>query len=677
MSNSLRSTRQGSKIPCLNCGFLFEVPCSSTTEAEDSFTYHCRDVLLGGFPTTTRDDKPDAGYSIPVTDAQGEIISPGITNYFLPVTDAEGRILSREPNQPCDHHTGNSGEPPGSKRSTPDRAKALHSQGVKVAKRGDLDTGIRFVEEAIRLDPQTLSFFHTRAVFYEERGNLAPWRALNEYEAGRRRAKRGQYGRALERYRESMSHDATFAWPLNNAAWILATCPDETVRNANEAVKYATKACKISNWICCSHLGTLAAAFAQAGRYKEAVEACEQARALAPSEQEVELKLQLACYKAGKAYRDEREPSSNRDEQMRALKPKVAVPSKYSDAKHNITSDTEDLLPGHHQELERLIGLPAVKNEIRRLTHFLTVQQERRRHGLRLSNQTLHFVFRGNPGTGKTTVARIVGSILHEYGVMKTNKFVECGRSDLVGGYLGQTALKTDERINEALDGVLFIDEAYTLLEREDGMYGKEVIGTLLKRMEDHRDRLVVIIAGYTRLMNQFMEANPGLKSRFTRYIDFEDYSVEELCLIFEKLCTDNEYTTSTSCKRAINLLFSLTHAERDETFGNARHVRNIFEDVLNLHSNRLVSTYGRTIPKSALTRLEALDIPLVLELIKIGRRRGAVPIELAQSLCEEEGQVHVMIEALRSAGVEVLNAENGSPAASRESFRPSLIPDA
>lgn len=261
-------------------------------------------------------------------------------------------------------------------------------------------------------------------------------------------------------------------------------------------------------------------------------------------------------------------------------------------------------------ELTSLIGIDGVKAEVNRLMAFLKIQQQRKQHGLKESGQTLHFVFTGNPGTGKTTVARVVGRILYGFGFLKSTKFVECARSNLVGGYVGQTAIKTDEAIESALDGVLFIDEAYTL---SDGFsssdYGQEAINMLLKRMEDHRDRLVVIVAGYPKPMQKFVRSNPGLESRFTRYINFEDYSVAALCRIFEKFCRDAEYKLSTSGRACASVLFTIAYNQRDERFGNARFIRNVFERTTALHSERLAALPFDEVNKEMLVTLDASDI--------------------------------------------------------------------
>jgi len=291
----------------------------------------------------------------------------------------------------------------------------------------------------------------------------------------------------------------------------------------------------------------------------------------------------------------------------------------------------EEVLAEAQEELDGLIGLDAVKTEVKRLMAYLKIQKQRREHGLKTSSQTLHFVFKGNPGTGKTTVARIIGKILYGFQILKTPKLVEGDRADLVSGYVGQTALKTDELVDSALDGVLFIDEAYAL-SNPTGQhdFGQEAINTLLKRMEDNRDQLVVIVAGYPRLMQQFIETNPGLESRFTRYIDFDDYAVADLCRIFEKFCDDAQYELTTEARAIASILFTAAYHGRDERFGNARFIRNVFERAVGLHSERLAAEPEEKLTREALMEFTHQDIPVDAH---EALRDGTIELENAQWL--------------------------------------------
>ena len=271
---------------------------------------------------------------------------------------------------------------------------------------------------------------------------------------------------------------------------------------------------------------------------------------------------------------------------------------------------SEDVL----SELNQLIGMENVKRQVQTLTNFLKVQQLRSQRGMAQTPVSLHSVFCGPPGTGKTTVARLVAKIYKDLGFLKKGHLVETDRAGMVAGYVGQTSEKVTELVESALDGVLFIDEAYALKpEGASGSdFGQEAIDILLKRMEDHRDRLVVIVAGYTNEMSQFIDANPGLKSRFNRYIYFEDYSPDDLLAIFEKLCKDSHFQLDPDAQTAVHQLLSQLHERRDRTFGNGRLVRNLFEKIVEVQANRLTEKVMMT--DELLTTILAEDVDHVAE---------------------------------------------------------------
>ena len=277
------------------------------------------------------------------------------------------------------------------------------------------------------------------------------------------------------------------------------------------------------------------------------------------------------------------------EELQKKSTPRFYSPSSYSLSRH---STIEEKL----QELDNLIGLNHLKDEVRQYINFLKIQKLREKQGLSPVPITLHSVFCGSPGTGKTTVARLMGQIYQQLGILKQGHLVETDRSGMVAGYVGQTAQRVDELVQSALDGVLFIDEAYTLKPIDPGNdFGQEAIDTLLKRMEDYRDRLVIIVAGYGDEMTRFINSNPGLKSRFSRYFHFEDYTPQELLSIFDAFCDQHRYTLTDATEEALLTQFKQLYDQRDKSFGNGRLVRNMFEKTIEKQANRLVTVSDLT----------------------------------------------------------------------------------
>ena len=262
------------------------------------------------------------------------------------------------------------------------------------------------------------------------------------------------------------------------------------------------------------------------------------------------------------------------------------------------------------KKLNSLVGLDTVKKHISVLNSRLRIEYLRQRSGLSVFGTSNHLVFTGNPGTGKTTVARIVASIFRDLGVVKKGHLVEVQRSDLVGEYIGHTATKTRAVIECALDGVLFIDEAYTLVHgNHERDFGHEAIGELLKAMEDYKDRLVVIVAGYTDEMKKFIHSNPGLASRFKTTIHFEDYDASELSNIFENLCTEHDYELSLYAKLGVFEHCLKLYESRDRHFGNGRIMRNLFEETISNQAMRLDGCKEK-LTRRMLVEIKTDDLP-------------------------------------------------------------------
>ena len=239
------------------------------------------------------------------------------------------------------------------------------------------------------------------------------------------------------------------------------------------------------------------------------------------------------------------------------------------------------------EELNELVGLKTVKHDVEELIGLAKVRKMREEKGMKAVPMSLHLVFSGNPGTGKTTVARILGKLYKEIGILSTGQMIETDRSGLVAGYVGQTAIKTQKKIQEAMGGILFIDEAY-MLNQKDENFGQEAIDTILKAMEDHRDEFIVIVAGYTQLMKEFVESNPGLKSRFNKFFEFPDYTVDELQAIFELQCKKYQYKLTEEADKAVREEIIRLEESKGENFANAREVRNLFEKIIANQASRV-----------------------------------------------------------------------------------------
>jgi stage V sporulation protein K len=305
-----------------------------------------------------------------------------------------------------------------------------------------------------------------------------------------------------------------------------------------------------------------------------------------------------------------RSPLDDAADALRALGERVrqTVGDDLADQLRVPRPEPERTLEELQAELDALIGLETVKEQVRALIAFLQVQARRHEHGLAEVATSQHLVFLGNPGTGKTTVARLLAQMYRAMGLLKRGHLVEVDRAGLVGEYVGTTAIKTDRAVKRALDGVLFIDEAYALARGDEGRqdFGPEAIETLLKRMEDHRHRLVVIVAGYPALMRRFLESNPGLQSRFSREISFPDYPTDELVAITNKFAAEGEYRFDEGGVEALRRI--LDGAKRGVRFGNARFARTLFEQALNAHALRLSGRLD-DVGRDELSTLTAEDV--------------------------------------------------------------------
>lgn len=300
--------------------------------------------------------------------------------------------------------------------------------------------------------------------------------------------------------------------------------------------------------------------------------------------------------------------TTSKDYGLEVFEKKASIDEKQTKEKHVTPNAKSDDEANPLEELQTLIGLSEVKEEVSALANFVKIQQEREKKGMKAVGLSYHCVFTGNPGTGKTTVARILASIYRDLGILKKGHLVETDRSGLVAEYVGQTAVKTNKIIDSALDGVLFIDEAYSLVQGGGNDYGQEAISTLLKRMEDDRNRLIVVLAGYSEDMKRFIDSNPGLQSRFNRYIHFSDYSADELKQIFMLNVDKNQYLLEPEGEELLTSILNFAVEHKDKNFGNGRYIRNLFEKTIQNQAMRL--SCQPNITAEELSKLKTEDLP-------------------------------------------------------------------
>ncbi len=299
----------------------------------------------------------------------------------------------------------------------------------------------------------------------------------------------------------------------------------------------------------------------------------------------------------GTAVAQDRREQRKREEDVPGYLPEVLADAAEEAVESMKEKKAEEKIDRLTAELNRMVGLTAVKDEIRSLINLIKVKKLREKYKLPQMNMSYHMVFTGSPGTGKTTVARLVAQIYRELGILSKGTLTETDRSGLVAGYVGQTALKVKETVERALGGVLFIDEAYALApENASNDFGTEAIDTLVKLMEDYRDDLVIIVAGYTEEMKRFLKANTGLQSRFNKFITFEDYSKEELLAILDSMATDAGFCLTEGAKAKVEQMFATLDDAAWKEFGNARGVRNLFERLVSNQANRIIAYNAQSI---------------------------------------------------------------------------------
>ncbi len=518
------------------------------------------------------------------------------------------------------------------------------------------------VQEAIALNQQAMSAYDQKdfgasIILFNKYLEMLPNDPKGNYNLATAYHAQGDFDASVEYYQKTLKLDPTYA----DAANALGNAYRDK-GNYKLALSAYEKALKINS----SHLAAnkdLAFLYFKQEEYKKAIGHYLKALALSPDEHEIHNQLGF-CYfklygftKAGTHFQKAVDLNPNNPTLKDNLSAALVEKEKHGD---ELDMSDKPSLDEVMKEVNAMIGLTNIKNDIVTLTKYTKIEKLRREKGFTKNLISMHTVFQGPPGTGKTSVARLLGKIYHALGILSSGHVVEVDRSKLVASFVGQTAPKTNELIDQAIGGILFIDEAYTLNKSDGSDYGAEAIDTLLKRMEDDRDKLMVIVAGYPEPMQKFLEANPGLRSRFNRYFNFHDYDPSELLGIFNMFCKNNSLNVHSDAEQKLLRYYKYLYDTKDDTFGNARMVRNSFENILQAQSIRL-SDYGH-IPDDVLSSLTLKDVDNALaDVFQEGNEESLeevlVDLEKLIGLDNIKKEINVLVNFIK---VEKLRSQQG-----------------